>query len=749
MRPTAVEIARRTFKPSDILRDDIIVRWERANKLTLSRIPLLSRSTPPPPAPNRKLEWKNVCKSPSVQADRFQENVNWVYDTKQRVAIRQLVKDTLWKDHPLLNKMYITGVGGNGKSHNLALLVTELRAEGHVVVFIHDIERWIDRPSILLDELQFALEQHPELVEQSPSSMPSAAKQLKLPLRQALQEFKLSNKTSKKKKVNPAKPVGTSTALNALIEVVVDELGFLAPLARGGTSPEHPDVRFDQQKAVDELAPEQIVDEIGKTAMRPKLILVADQDNRLQRAVSVKRPKANAILVEALIEDMGFDVKILSASANNEGWIRRDWATRIEHLAEPVPADAAKVLFPTAHANDDLRRMLEDDGQLGGYPLLWGLAEKEAITANIAMQKGLECPKDKGTEPAAVVQFNAAVNSFITMKIDSFYQASFRWPIRRGRRRIVMRRFRNALHSRDGVQQEFRYYERNMLELHDVGGQWMLRAIFCRALKQLRSDYELKPNDFQLLSPALRYETAALNTLQTLVAVGTKYHLACTITTRSWLEKDDLPPLLTAKVLRTCPRAQYVDMYAIRTVMIQSEVHVELLVVQCTLNDYHSDSFFGFCKQSMPALNYVTVKDRCVSEIKAKYGDSCIVDVTFVWLTPAETLSLTHIKSNGVVWKMSTKKKNALASQQDDIALTKANTEDANKLKESNNDATSETFVPARNTLMFLLHEKLKASPPVQWRRLWSDCKELVFCVDEQRLWEIRCEFLQLAKPTE
>ena len=108
-----------------------------------------------------ELNLRNLSLSASPQAKRFADGPLKAYDTAQRHAIRQ----ALWghatsscangNPHDT-KKVYVTGVGGNGKSHNLALFVHQARQAGAAVAYIHDMQQWLDDPLMILREIRFA-----------------------------------------------------------------------------------------------------------------------------------------------------------------------------------------------------------------------------------------------------------------------------------------------------------------------------------------------------------------------------------------------------------------------------------------------------------------------------------------------------------------------------------------------------------------------------------------------------------------
>jgi Cdc6-like AAA superfamily ATPase len=133
------------------------------------------------------INWSDICAVPG-QGDRFKIDVDRVvlFDTPARLKVRSHVWSYVGEQlgiplPPALTSygkkkrnIVITGVGGNGKSHNVMLLVKELRDKGHVVVYVHDIECLLDNPwDVILRELLFGLRQaklDTEIIDGGPSS---------------------------------------------------------------------------------------------------------------------------------------------------------------------------------------------------------------------------------------------------------------------------------------------------------------------------------------------------------------------------------------------------------------------------------------------------------------------------------------------------------------------------------------------------------------------------------------------------
>ena len=100
------------------------------------------------------------------QPDRFDPGTFLVYDTQQRYDIR----NQLWqlaRDASELGgrAAYVTGVGGNGKSHNLALFVKQARDAGALVAYVHDAEAFVSVPGNLFEAVMFGLGQLPQSIK--------------------------------------------------------------------------------------------------------------------------------------------------------------------------------------------------------------------------------------------------------------------------------------------------------------------------------------------------------------------------------------------------------------------------------------------------------------------------------------------------------------------------------------------------------------------------------------------------------
>jgi hypothetical protein len=221
-------------------------------------------------------------------------------------------------------------------------------------------------------------------------------------------------------------------------------------------------------------------------AHNTKLILVADQDNKLQHRISVDPTDDASKFITAVITRFSFDAVILSASANNEGWDRRNWANRVVQAAEPVPTEAAKELFPMAFTNDTLREYVE--GHLSGYPLCWGMAEKAAVS------------------PDALTALQNGVDERV-LSVWQRYDAILTKPEH-------VLKFNSLLHTRGVLMTAPYVYERNLLEVHgDATTGFLLKPIFAKALDLLRAHFSLRHDALLHFDDAMGFELSVLTIL--------------------------------------------------------------------------------------------------------------------------------------------------------------------------------------------------------------------------------------------
>jgi hypothetical protein len=241
------------------------------------------------------INWSEICAVPG-QRGRFNIRDRVVlFDSPARLKVRSHVWAYVGDQAgiPLPPEMaggtdeqhiVINGVGGNGKSHNVMLLVKELRDTGHVVVYVHDIQCLLDNPwDVLLRELLFGLCRANLAAEVIDHAWTFIHKHC----------------------VTTASPdLGGPWLLDD------------APLAikRGSASITDLNELFGALRA--------LIRKHDKHKYR-RIIFVGDQDNKLHRALETRTGDEDVCLVDQMINRLAFDMKVLSASANNEGWVRR------------------------------------------------------------------------------------------------------------------------------------------------------------------------------------------------------------------------------------------------------------------------------------------------------------------------------------------------------------------------------------------------------------------------------------------
>ena len=286
----------------------------------------------------QRAQWKRMNFGRPVQ----------IFDTVQRGTIRrQLHRFVDESNANMPSQVFVTGVGGNGKSHNLIQFVMECRGRDHIVAYINTLESCVRDPQIFVTEIEFAL---------------NRAIAASSDLREKLVTFE------------------------ALANVVVDD-------GSGRIR-----IDFQYRQYADRRAFFQSFTRLV-TSIRDccasggkKFVLVADQDNRVQQAkfagTSPERV-ANAQLVDDLILGLPFHTTIVSASANNEAWEtdKSEWR-QLRHFSEPVPQTAATQIYPTASKCDEMRQFVEHD--LGGHPLAWKMAELSCTTFPADVQRAID-----------------------------------------------------------------------------------------------------------------------------------------------------------------------------------------------------------------------------------------------------------------------------------------------------------------------------------------------------------------------
>jgi hypothetical protein len=254
--------------------------------------------------------------------------------------------------------------------------------------------------------------------------------------------------------------------------------------------------------------------------------------------------------------------------------------------------------------------------RLNGYPLCWGMAEAATVGPTRL---------ERGANAAESLQTNVLYE--LTSKVQPYFSELVKVQ-------PSYHMFTDALHRRKcALKYPPLHYERNLIEVEGTGvSGFLLRAIFPEALDVLQEAFPLTSAALNRIPRPDAFECSVLTILSTLAPVGS----AALTTIRlsgSCFTFNDLPTPSksgdVACVMATCPRAQFVDMYALRV----SKGRVELLVVQCTLNDTHLDSFESFRTEGLAFLNGKTMLQRCIELLTIKYCSNQPIVVNFIWVT--------------------------------------------------------------------------------------------------------------------
>jgi hypothetical protein len=526
------------------------------------------------------------------QAFRFPSNEVMVYDTDARWGIRSrlwdLAKDAvstaMSRSAPSsqVHKAFVTGVGGNGKSHNLALFVHQAREAGALVVYAHDAQQFVEKPQYLFENCIFGVR------------LWAATAHKASPLSRALTATHDATR----------QPTGT----DVLLRVDPDEalLGALCStlieLNNDGT-----DQRF--LKSTNEVRK---LYNICTRAGVP-LILVMDQDNRLNRT----RPPLLDDR-EFLLQAFPAHLKVLGASANNEGWERRNWDNRIEHYPEPVPKNSSKELFPTLAGAPDLTDILETEFE--GFPLAFNLAEAELL-------------KRDPSEAVDVRQIVDNIRRSLFAKASHYFEA-----VKRDQKVFQLSQSHEAL--REGYEKKplplLPVYDRNFCYLDRKG---KLRPIFREFLtwqQEFLEGFHQQTLGAVSLSPSMQYEqdfAAACNFL--LAPVGKPLfflRLRC-----SCLQREDIAEWNNTASGRDValfappPRAQGYDFISVRW------EKGELYFYQLTLNTTHKDMVKEVGETERPFLNNSTILGECLHVLQN--GGFTVQRVFFVYVSP-EAISI-------------------------------------------------------------------------------------------------------------
>ena len=250
------------------------------------------------------------------------------YDTAIRLDTREWL--TRYLDGADLEdpvRLVLTGMGGMGKSHNLARWALEQRVAGHLVVYVNDMENWLtagDR--YIFREIEFALCRWRGW-------------------KQGVDGFVGFKSTSELlAHLNEAStascciPPALGAEADSLLKLVNDVFSKSATSRIGVLGA--PALLWSDGAGVALSACANVASLVGK-----KCIFVVDQDNRLNRLFKDMVPNLShdptTYYINKVIKTSNAHMTVASASANNEGWDRRDWVNTVVQKAHGLdPADA-------------------------------------------------------------------------------------------------------------------------------------------------------------------------------------------------------------------------------------------------------------------------------------------------------------------------------------------------------------------------------------------------------------------------
>ena len=499
-----------------------------------------------------------------------------MYDTAHRHEIRT----KLWKlaktglaSSPEVS--YVTGVGGNGKSHNLALFVQQAREAGAVVAYIHDMQLWLNNALVLIHELKFAVEQwNATHGKDHPIKIPKGMQKLL--------------------RLNVAEGARRTTDFTVLE----------ATVALRSTC----------------------------SAKGVPIIIVIDQDNRLHKLMTPPDPKY--FVYNHMITAMQPHLIVLGASANNEGWDRRNWPNRIEHYPEAVPEEWLAELFPKTQARRDIAGMLSTD--FNNYPLMVGMAENALVKA-----------KDGRAVARSEVLFQ--LGNAVLEKINNFKIPD---PIRFVQTTTKYLDTGLLIDENAELCYDFNhaYVEKTDAPLGEV--ERRLKSIFHFAKVKLHSKMS------KMSSPS--YGEAALNLpdpqkYETFFALGAKKVLTSAGATflTAFLQKAYLQPheVRFAKefqysLFKNTDKGQFFDFLLMTSLR---EEHLTLLTFyQLTCNAEHSQSHRSIVSSRQSYLGNDrganTTLARCVESVRGIVGGA--VRTYFIYISPKESLQL--VSSDGM-----------------------------------------------------------------------------------------------------
>ncbi len=389
-----------------------------------------------------------------------------------------------------------------------------------------------------------------------------------------------------------------------------------------------------------------------------QLILVADQDNRLHREIAINEPNLSGTIltVRDMIAHLEFDMKVLSASANNEGWERRGWGHEIEQDIDRVPAHLAGELFKDAAANEALRRLVES--KYSGYPLFWGRAQA-AAALGAAVGEDAVCPEKRCA--VALGKFEGMVAEFMSEKIASMERL---WDNAKLKRQVQFASMllvaNKPIETKEIMTRRDLFYDKNMLQCVVDGSVVHLTPICTEALSRLQSEFKVpflslcQQLNHSGFKDSTKFEVLWLTHVLTALVIvpltsGQPHENPSTCL--SGLVASDLDLSHVEAPTRSATRhvflpPRHCPMYDAIVVSVppptDSAKRIELVVFQVTMNATHRDSCREFCTRlgrydATPLDEWVEVVGRRFPE-QASRG----VDVWFMWVSNHKALAFSN-----------------------------------------------------------------------------------------------------------
>ena len=516
-----------------------------------------------------------------------------VFDTEVRKDVRRQLKKLIAEEE---RKIFVTGPGGTGKSFNLARFVMEMRAEGHVVAYVPTMDNVIDSPATLVDELIHAIG-----IAASRRAANEILKRSLLDLQAKLKvlQYGGASASTTRKKIQ---------AVHKAYELTAQ----CCCSAGRWSSPNQSDPPTD-------------------FSFPMRFIAVMDQDNLWKYSKQGRAERLFASLLKLTISTLPCQ-RVLCASANNEGWERRNWPVHVYHGVDRVPAAYLKNLNPwlTAEQWD----MLEEE--YAGYPL-------PTIAASQRLCRGTHI------DSADIGRVLLERNVQIRRDVDAFFTR------RKNRAAIV----NTALHlDRDLMAVTARAFDKRYSFVSNTGA---LRSIFPRAALELTAcSVEALSNSIFALDRASatprKYELffiiAASRLLTSVRNVLERNNILAAVPCRR-----DIDGVSSSTILVPPPRAQFADAYLIcKRRTGAGQILCDAFIFQVTENKEHALSHRNFASEEMRFLHSKTMLQ--VLRNNGVTGDIYYVYVTSfperlgvataLWCESFDTVGCRHVASGKI-----------------------------------------------------------------------------------------------------